>query len=194
MNTTVITDEIQKGTQEKPGFQLARLREKKGYTQEYIAGKLHLRVRLIELLEQDDYEQMPEPVFIKGYMRAYAKLLNVPVDPLLAIFNSNYSIERKLEKALWQSKRESNKGERAVRVLTGLIAVGALVVVSFWWQKDKDSQQVISGTSAAVTAELTPAKAESEVRLTDLSKMHSMLTPTPTTNTQITTVGTLSGG
>ena len=99
MNTTVIVDEIHNGTQEKPGMQLARVREKKGYSQEYVAGKLHLRVRIIELLEVDDYDQMPEPVFIKGYLRAYAKLLSVPAEPLLETFNSMYSSERKLEKA-----------------------------------------------------------------------------------------------
>jgi len=193
MNTTVITEEIHNGTQDKPGFQLARMREIKGYSQEYIAGKLHLRVRIIELLESDDYEQMPEPVFIKGYIRAYAKLLNVPIDPLLEVFNKTYSIERKMEKALWQLKRESHKGERAVRILTGIIAVGALVVVSFWWQKDKDSQTILSGNNSPVTAELTPTKVESEIRLTDLSKMQSLLTPAPA-NSQISPMETVSGG
>ena len=61
---------------------------------------------------------MPEPVFIKGYLRAYAKLLSVPPDPLLEIFTTIYSSDKKLEKALWQSKQRTNKGERLVRVLT----------------------------------------------------------------------------
>ncbi|MBA2656906.1 MAG: helix-turn-helix domain-containing protein [Tatlockia sp.] len=177
MNTTTIMDEIHNGTQEKPGFQLARIREKKGYSQEYVAGKLHLRVRIIELLEDDNYDLMPEPVFIKGYLRAYAKLLAVPADPLLEIFNSTYSIERKLEKTLWQSKRESNKGEQLVRILTGIIAIAAIVVVGFWWQKDKASQQLLSTKSNPVVVELAPAKAENEIRLTDLSKMNSLLNP-----------------
>src|ERR1700722_14689819 len=104
MNTTTIMDAIHNGTHEKPGLQLARAREKKGYSQEYVAGKLHLRVRIIELLEADDYDQLPEAVFIKGYLRAYAKLLGFQSDPLLAIFNNVYSSEQKSEKALWQYK------------------------------------------------------------------------------------------
>ncbi|KTD28775.1 MULTISPECIES: helix-turn-helix domain-containing protein [Legionella] len=187
--TTVIMDEIHNGTSEKPGMQLARVREKKGYSQEYVAGKLHLRVRIIELLEADDYDQMPEPVFIKGYIRAYAKLLGVPVDPLLEIFNSMHSTERKLEKALWQSKRESNKGERTVRILTGLIAVAAVVAVGIWWQKNKDSTQIFSAKNAPVVAEQA-SKTEAEIRLTDLSKMRSMLTPN---NSQITPLETKGG-
>ena len=170
-------DEIHNGTQEKPGVQLARVREKKGYSQEYVAGKLHLRVRIIELLEVDDYEQMPEPVFIKGYLRAYAKLLNVPAEPLLETFNNMYSSERKLEKALWQGKRESHRGEHIVRLLTGLITIGAIVAVGIWWHKNKDSQQIFSAKSSHVEAEVTPLKTETEIRLTDLSKMRSMLNP-----------------
>lgn len=135
MNTTIAMDEVHEDNYEKPGMQLARVREKKGYSQEYVAGKLHLRVRVIELLEEDNYQQMPEPVFIKGYLRAYAKLLGIPAEPLLATFNSLHTTERKPEKALWQSKRESNKGERAVRWLTGIIAIAALVAVGIWWQK-----------------------------------------------------------
>lgn len=190
MNTTEIMDEIHNGTQEKPGMQLARVREKKGYSQEYVAGKLHLRVRIIELLETDDYDQMPEPVFIKGYLRAYAKLLGVPVEPLLEIFNSMYATERKLEKALWQSKRESHKGERVVRLLTGLITIGAIVAVGIWWQKNKDSQQLFSSKSSHVEAVITPVQSETEIRLTDLSKMRSVLTPN---NNQITPLESQGG-
>lgn len=185
MNTTVIMDEIHNSTQEKPGMQLALVREKKGYSQEYVAGKLHLRVRIIELLEADDYEQMPEPVFIKGYLRAYAKLLGVSPEPLLEIFNNNYATERKFEKALWQSRRESHTGERLVRILTGLIAVAAIVVAGLWWQKNKDNQQIFSAKSTPLMTELTVPKHESEIRLTDLSKMHSLLNPT-NTSSQIT--------
>ncbi|KTC93697.1 MULTISPECIES: helix-turn-helix domain-containing protein [Legionella] len=188
--TTVIMDEIQNGTHEKPGLQLARVREKRGYSQEYVAGKLHLRVRIIELLEADDYDQMPEPVFIKGYFRAYAKLLNVPAEPLLEIFNSMYATERKLEKALWQSKRETHKGEHIVRVLTGIIAVTAIVAVGIWWQKNKDNPQVFSTKSSPIVAERT-TQTETDIRLTDLSKMHSMLTPK--NNNEMTPVETQGG-
>lgn len=190
MNITTQTDEIHNNNnQVKPGMQLAQAREAKGYSQEYVAGKLHLRVRIIELLEDDDYEQMPEPVFIKGYIRAYAKLLAVPGEPLLEIFNTLYSSERKLEKALWQSKRESNKNEHIVRVLTGIIAVGAIVAVGFWWQKNKDNQQFFPTKNTQVMVEVKPSKTETEIRLTDLSKMRSILPPGEQTTSPVESTG-----
>ncbi len=174
MNTTETMDEIHEDSQENPGIQLVRAREKKGYSQEYVAGKLHLRVRVIELLETDNYQQMPEPVFIKGYLRAYAKLLGITADPLLETFNKLYSSEKKFEKALWQSKRESNIGERAIRWLTGLIALAVIITAGMWWQKTKGHQVVATKTAQT---EVTSPKTESEIRLTDLSKMQFMFSP-----------------
>ena len=124
MNTTVLMDETIEEIPVKPGAQLAFERQQQGYSREYVAGKLHLRVRVIELLEADDYYGLPEAVFIKGYLRAYAKLLSISPDPLLDIFNLVYKQpERAPEKPLWQGQRETNKAEHAIRWLTGFFAV-----------------------------------------------------------------------
>lgn len=171
-----LTDDVHNETREKPGQILATLREKRGVTQEFVAAKLHLRVKVIELLEADNYELMPEPVFIKGYLRAYAKLLGTPVEPLIQQFNSLCSTtERKIEKALWQGKRETHRGEHLVRLMTGLITVAVIAGVGLWWHKTKDSQlPLFSKQSTSSVQELSLGKNESEIRLTDLSKMHSM--------------------
>src|SRR3990167_8848638 len=127
MNTTVTMDEVtEEQVQEKPGLMLASVRNAKGYSTEYVAGKLHLRVRIIELLEVDDYHNMPEPVFIKGYLRAYAKLLDLVPEPYIEMFNRCYSSERKIERALWQSRRQTNKAEHTVRWVTGFFAIAVL--------------------------------------------------------------------
>src|SRR3990167_1911722 len=103
MSTLLTTDDMVVNKSNKPGALLAEQREQRGYSVAYIANKLHLRVRIIELLEDDAYEKLPDAVFIKGYLRAYAKLLDLTVDPLIETFNSLYHIEQKVEKALWQS-------------------------------------------------------------------------------------------
>ncbi|MGQ3891045.1 helix-turn-helix domain-containing protein [Legionella sp. CNM-4043-24] len=182
MNTTAVMDNNANTGHDCPGAQLARVREKKGFTQEYVAVKLHLRVRIIELLEADDYLNLPEPVFIKGYLRAYAKLLGVNPEPYLQVFNNHYALEKKPEKALWQSRRESHTGERLIRWITGLVAVSAIVVVSFWWQKNKDTQPAdstdISKVKEAVTSGSASAQPAAEPKLSALSRMQSMFTGT----------------
>jgi cytoskeleton protein RodZ len=174
MNTIPITDDNQEYNENnKPGAQLAAIRNQQGYSTEYIAEKLHLRVKIIELLEADTYHSMPEPVFIKGYLRAYAKLLNVQADPLLEMFNNSYKIEQKSEKALWQSRREPNKAEHAIRWVTGIFAIIVLSAVTMWWYTNKDNEQLLPSSITRVDTSVN--KSESEIRLTDLSKMRSLL-------------------
>lgn len=178
MSTTVTIDEQEIGSMQKPGAQLASAREKLGYTQEYVAGKLHLRVRIIELLETDDYENMPEPVFIKGYLRAYARLLGMTPEPLLDIFKRIYVQKpgTRQEKALWQSRRESNKAEHAVRWLTSIFAIVVLSAIAMWWHSNKENEHVFPATVSSALPQHN--QSETEIRLTDLSKMRSLLSST----------------
>lgn len=173
MNTSIAIDDVESSKQARPGAQLASVRMSKGYSLEYVAGKLHLRVRVIELLEADDYLNMPEPVFIKGYLRAYAKLLDVSPQPLLDLFNRHHVSDRKLEKALWQSRRETNKAEHAVRWLTTVFAIIVLIAVGIWWQANKGNEHLFSANVSRVDPEHN--QSETEIRLTDLSKMRSLL-------------------
>jgi cytoskeleton protein RodZ len=176
MNTTATLDEANITEIANLGMQLSNIRQQKGYTIEYVASKLHLRVRIIELIENGEFNLLPEPVFVKGYLRAYSKLLGVSPDPFLAVFNAQFVFEKKTERALWQSKRESHKAEYIIRWFTIIFAVGVLVAVGIWWQKNRDSQPVYSAQKTVSELSLNQEET-SELKLTDLSKMQSLLTP-----------------
>jgi cytoskeleton protein RodZ len=174
--TSTLNDEILI-IQEKPGAQLAAQRVLRDYSPEYVAGKLHLRVRIIELLEADDYENMPEPVFIKGYLRAYAKLLGIPADPLLNTFNSLYSDESRSERTLWQSRRQSNRAEYLIRWATILLSLGVLVAVGMWWESTRANEPILP-TKLEQQALVQPSSSsEPEDGLSDLSQMRSASLP-----------------
>lgn len=180
MNTTLVMDEESADSLGNPGAKLAAMRTKLGYSQEYVAGKLHLRVRLIELLEADEYDNLPETVFIKGYIRAYAKLVDINPEPLMQTFDRLHPSERKFEKALWQSQRETHKAEYAIRWLTGFFAIAVLVAVAVWWYSNKDNERLFPTNMTradSTTAASSVNKSENEIRLTDLSKMRSLLSP-----------------
>ncbi|CEG57014.1 helix-turn-helix domain-containing protein [Legionella fallonii] len=182
MNTAPVMDEVNNIEIDNPGTQLASLRQQKGYSIDYVASKLHLRARIIELIESGEFHLLPEPVFVKGYLRAYSKLLGVSPEPFLDVFNTQYSFEKKPERALWQSKRESHKAEHIIRWFTLLFAIGVLVAVGIWWQKNRDSQPVYSAkktlTDLSLNQPATTDQTGTELKLTDLSKMQSLLTPT----------------
>ncbi len=172
--TTLASDEFSLG--DKPGAILASIRGKNGHSLEYVASKLHLRVRVIELLEQDAYDEMPESVFIKGYLRAYANLLEVDSEPLLELFHSQHIEEEPSERTLWQSRRErSSRTEHWVRLGTALFAVAVLIAVVGWWLKNKEVESFFSTHVRA--PETSKLASETDIRLTDLSNMRSLLSP-----------------
>jgi cytoskeleton protein RodZ len=65
--------------------ELAGAREQRGWSQADVAQRLKLRVRQLDALERGDWEALPGRAFIRGTLRAYARLLEVDIDPLLKV-------------------------------------------------------------------------------------------------------------
>lgn len=64
------------------GSVLAEAREAKGLTVADVAEKLKLTPRQIEALEAEDLSRLPSAVFVRGFVRNYARLLDLPPDDL----------------------------------------------------------------------------------------------------------------
>ncbi len=59
------------------GAELRRLREQKGLSIKDVADRLKLPARQIEALENGLYDGLPEPVFIRGFLRSYGRVLDM---------------------------------------------------------------------------------------------------------------------
>ncbi len=66
-----------------PGAMLREAREARGLTVRDLAETLNLAVSTIRALEADDYDRLPRPAFVRGYLRSYARLLTIDPQPLL---------------------------------------------------------------------------------------------------------------
>ncbi len=69
----------------EPGFgaALAAAREAKGLTRNEVAERLKLSPRQIEALEAEDWAGLPDPIFVRGFVRNYARLLEIDADALI---------------------------------------------------------------------------------------------------------------
>ena len=65
------------------GAELARAREERGLALTDVAQQLKFAARQLEALEQERYEQLPGGTFVRGMVRAYARLLKIDAEPLL---------------------------------------------------------------------------------------------------------------
>ena len=59
-------------TRDGPGQRLRRIRQSKNLELSKVAAELHLRVPILQSLEADAFDRLPEPVFVRGYLRSYA--------------------------------------------------------------------------------------------------------------------------
>ncbi|MES2756283.1 MAG: helix-turn-helix domain-containing protein [Pseudomonadota bacterium] len=67
-----------------PGRTLAAQREAMGWTVEQVADQLKLAVRQVVALEAGDYASLPSPAVVRGFVRAYAKIVKLDPMPLVA--------------------------------------------------------------------------------------------------------------
>ena len=63
---------------------LANEREKQGLARAEVAQRLHMSAYQVEALESGDYGRLPKGTFLRGFVRNYAKLLNLDAAALLS--------------------------------------------------------------------------------------------------------------
>ncbi len=136
-----------------PGQILRAERESLGVTVREVADTLNLSMTVVQALEADDYDRLPGVVFARGYIRAYARLLDLDPVPLLEIFPSQVNGTDGSA-----AVHEPGMGEWVRRrpglVLSGLAAlvVGLLVIVAVSLWPEEGLQSMWQGSEGPAVA------------------------------------------
>jgi cytoskeleton protein RodZ len=65
------------------GHLLVEAREQMGLSVDEVASRLRLMPRQVQALESGNVDALPGPAFVRGFLRNYAKLLQIDAEPLL---------------------------------------------------------------------------------------------------------------
>src|SRR5262249_35967010 len=68
----------------RPGARLRAAREQAGLSLDQVAQQLKLAPRQVRALEEESFDELPGRTFSRGFMRNYARLLNLDAQDLLA--------------------------------------------------------------------------------------------------------------
>lgn len=79
-----------------PGERLRTTREAGRMSRDEVAQHLHLDVQIIIALEQDNYQKLPSPMYVCGYLRSYARLLKLPETEIVAAYTKGKVIDAAL--------------------------------------------------------------------------------------------------
>ena len=132
-----------------PGAALQAAREEAGLSIPEVAQRLKLTVRLVEAIEANDRQKFPPSVYLRGFVRNYAKLLGLDAEPLLDAFALErlVTLQRRDEKPRptplsFLSQLSIGDFQPAVVVGTvGVLAAAVLVALLIWlWLEDKDPE------------------------------------------------------
>ncbi|MDO9371993.1 MAG: DUF4115 domain-containing protein [Gammaproteobacteria bacterium] len=113
-----------------PGARLRARREGMGLSVEQVADKLRLDVRYIQALEQDNHGDIAAPVFVRGYLRSYAALLQLPADAIVECYAADDADTAALFDGPAQPKPKQRISAPELRWLIWIGIAGAALVVA----------------------------------------------------------------
>ncbi len=116
------------------GAMLSAARKEQKRSVEEIADELNLSITQIRTIELDQSEGLPEPTYVRGYIRSYANLLGLNPEEVLAHYlNKNWQKSARLD----DMPRGIGEGEAAesgkfspARVIVFLLIAGS---IGFFW-------------------------------------------------------------
>ena len=72
---------------------LANIRSEKELSVNQVAREIKIEPHVIEMIENNDFESIGAPVFVKGYLRQYSKLVGLDPDLIIEKYSAINSIE-----------------------------------------------------------------------------------------------------
>lgn len=165
-----------------PGAQLAAQRQARGWTVEYAASQLKFAPRQVLALEADHYTALPEPVIVRGFVRAYARLLGLDANVLVALlpqkeaaYHAPVMPQRMLSMPFSESSLSlQNHSRLSPALIAGGVVVAVLAGAAFViartdlsrdaaWLNSSVAGSVIAALSARVADVVTPSASPSPV-------------------------------
>ncbi|MEZ7899551.1 MAG: DUF4115 domain-containing protein [Gammaproteobacteria bacterium] len=120
-----------------PGHLLREAREERGYSQKEVARDLHLTSKVIDALEESNFDIISSSLFARGYIRSYARHLGLDGQALVAEFDAIYGVPNQNKKpmaGIHQLGQQSKPGDTWVKLISIIFVIGLVVASVLWWQ------------------------------------------------------------
>jgi cytoskeleton protein RodZ len=116
------------------GKRLAVAREAAGLTVEEVAESLKLLPRQITAIENDDHASLPGTVFVRGFIRNYARLVKLDADALVAEGAPTLRNDSALAAPSEDIVMPMGRGRKTLLIAAaGIAAVLVVVVLVYFW-------------------------------------------------------------
>lgn len=147
---------------ELPGRVLAQKRQEMNWSVEDVAHSLHLAPRQIQALEDDHYSALPGIAITRGFIRSYAKLLQIEPAPLLQMIANatdgkaeDVSLRRPLPAKPFYVNRSLSMGKSSQSWTRGIVVIliSLPLVLFVAWEADWLPSEWKLGVQALMSAQ-----------------------------------------
>jgi cytoskeleton protein RodZ len=157
---------------ESLGKILREERERLGLSVGDVAALIKFAPRQIEALEADDLKQLPEPAFLRGFVRSYAKILHLDHHPLLALLpEAKMTTAEMIPPSVGMPYPTEHVSQRQSLNLLGAALLLAVIAAAFSVWHFKAPFRQFTGAKIETPA---PSPVEKHVTPEPLVKKHNM--------------------
>lgn len=173
-------------TRPSPGALIRDARQRARLSLEDMAAHTKLARQTLDALERDDYAALLEPVYVRGYYRKCAKVLELDESALIAAYEARV-VPRQPEapsKLRLASGTELGSSSRLPVAMAVFAAVVAIVVCGFIWLARDGQQSYPVLREAAVSASPAPVATAAPVAapaIADVATPSAEASPVPGT-------------
>ncbi|MGH8663688.1 MAG: helix-turn-helix domain-containing protein, partial [Burkholderiales bacterium] len=141
-----------------PGAALATAREANGLSIAQVAEQMRISPRQVEAIEADRYGELPGAVFVRGFVRNYARVLKLDPVPLLHALEPALGGDvplraHEIAGTLPETTRRGH-GRLWLGVIVVVVAAAALAAAYEWW---RGRVPAVGGSIGSVAPGKTPS-------------------------------------
>lgn len=117
------------------GGTLLLARTEANLSQDDIAKRLNLSKTFIQYLENDEFDKLEQsPVFIRGYVRSYARMVNLQEEEMISLLNATGINEVvKPTNQYISTRMQITARDKKMRLVTYGIIILILALTFIWW-------------------------------------------------------------
>lgn len=126
-----------------PGQLLKEARKKTRRRYKRLSSELGIPEKYLEALEENNFSIMAGPAYVKGYLRAYAKKLDLDPETVIAAFDRYLKDQRRLEKKgiKKEQKNETKKKVSYIYALIFFLIASITLLIAFIPERNNDSEK-----------------------------------------------------
>lgn len=138
------------------GDTLREARVHRGLTLKNAEDALKIRSKYLEALEQNDFEVLPGPTFVRAFLRTYAAFLGLDTERLMEEYFSQFEPRTEEKYAPLSRSGSSRARDRGPHrqpnyVVVGLVAVAIIVVLALAFRSRGDEPAVLDPADVVTT-------------------------------------------